>query len=765
MTEFTAIGRPTPLIDGRARVTGATRFAADRPLPGLLHARLVPSLYAHARIEAMDTAAALATPGVVAVLTASDLPAVVPSSRSRLLLARGRVIFAGQPVALVLATSEAAAQDGAQQVRVQYDPQPAAVTLDEALAEGAPLVWPDGVPSGENVSAGAHGADQGAAAEAGKQASNVSSAATQTRGDVAAGFAAADVIVERVFTTAMVHQSSLETHTVAAQPDPATGGLTVWSSTQAPFDVRQELAEVLGLPEADLRVIATPVGGGFGGKFGLYEPLVALAARALNRPVRLSLTRLEELLATNPAPATRLRVRLGARRDGGLTALEAEVQVDNGCYPFDIAGFFGYMLASFYRVPNFSVRGQDVLTFKPSAGAYRAPGAPCVIFALDSVMDEMAQRLGADPLEFRLRHAARPGDPLADGDPWPGMGMAEVLEALRDHPAWRERAQARARGRGVGIAVGGWMGGTEPAAAACALDRDGRLVVHIGSVDLTGTTTGFALLAAEAFGLPAEKVRVIIGDTATAPYSGATGGSKVTYTTGAAVVQAARAAREQTLAIAADLLEAAAEDLEIVDGLVRVRGAPGKTLKLADIARKTMRFGGQYAPVYAHGRVAETAHAPGFSAQLAEVEVDQETGVVQVRRLVVAQDVGRALNPLAIEGQMHGGAVQGLGWALYEQMGYDAQGQLLTGTWQDYMLPGSMEAPAIETVIVEVPSEHGPFGARGVGEAPVVPTAAAIANAIADATGRRLTDLPMTPARVCAALARPREGVSSGRSA
>lgn len=754
MPEFKSLGRPTPLIDGRAKVLGLTRFAPDLRLPGQLHARLVTSLYAHAALEGVDAAAALQVPGVAAVLTARDLPEVVPASRSRLLLARGRVIFAGQPVALVLAESEAAAADGAAQVRVAYTPWPAAVTLDEALAEGAPLVWPEGVPGSESAVAGAHGADAGGgSSEAASRPGNVCGDQTHARGDVAAGFAAADVIVERTFTTPMVHQSSLETHGVIAQPDPLTGGVTLWSSTQAPFGVRQEVAELLGVPETDVRVIATPVGGGFGGKFGLYEPLVALAARAVGRPVRLVLTRAEELLATNPAPAVRLRVKLGARQDGELTALEAAVTVDNGCYPFDIAGFFAYMLASFYRVPNFSARGVDVLTFKPSAGAYRAPGAPCVIFALDSALDELAGRLGLDPLEFRLRHAARPGDPLADGDPWPGMGMAQVLEALRAHPAWQNRAEARARGRGVGVAVGGWMGGLEPAAAACALDRDGRLQVHVGSVDLTGTTTGFALLAAEAFGVPAEKVRVVTGDTASAPYSGASGGSKVTFTTGAAVAQAAREARQQTLTIAAEMLEAAVEDLEIVDGVIRVKGAPGKTVSLGKIAGRTMRFGGRYAPVYASGRMAETTNAPAFSAQLAEVEVDAETGQVRVCRLVAAQDVGRALNPLAIEGQMHGGAAQGLGWALLEALVYDDQGQLITGGWQEYALPGSMETPPIETVIVEVPAENGPFGARGVGEAPVVPTAAAIANAIADATGRRLTDLPMTPARVRAALA------------
>jgi CO/xanthine dehydrogenase Mo-binding subunit len=752
MMDFKTIGQSRPLIDGPAKVTGVTRFTADLNTPGLLHARFVASLHAHANIRAIDVSGAMGTPGVVAVLTAEDMPEIAPSSRTRLLLARDRVIFAGQPVAMVLATSAAAAEDGAGQVMVDYEPLPAASTLDEALAENAPLVWPAGVPSGAG-SGGAHGAESGGGQKSEQKRDNIASQKSYKRGDVAAGFAQADVILERTFTTPIVHQSAVEPHSIMAESNPITGGMTVWASTQDQFGVRREVARVLGLPESDVRVIGMAVGGGFGGKNGLYEPLVAAAARAAGRPVRLTLTRMEEMVAANPAPYVRLQLRLGAKRDGTLTALSAEVHADNGCYPFELAGFLVSMAGSFYRVPNFELRGTDVLTFKASAGAYRAPGAPSVIFALDSMMDELAQKLSLDPIELRLQNAARSGDLMADDDPWPGIGMVAVLEALRQHPAWQTRDQARAQGRGAGVAVGGWPGGTEPAAAACKLNRDGLIQIHVGSIDLNGTATGFTLLAAEAFGVPPEKVRVVVSDTDTAPYSGASAGSKVTYATGAAVVAAAQEARRQVLAIAADELEAAVEDLEIVDGAVQVRGVPGRAIKLSDIARKTMQFSGKYPPVFGQGRVAQTESAPAFSAQLAEVEVDRETGEVRLHKLVVVQDVGRAVNPLAIRGQMMGGATQGIGWALYEQMIYDANGQLLTGSWMDYAVPNIIQTPpAVETIIVEVPSETGPYGARGVGEAPVVPTAAAIANAIADATGARLTDLPMTAPRVLAAL-------------
>jgi CO/xanthine dehydrogenase Mo-binding subunit len=753
MTTYKSIGHSTPLIDGRAKTTGATQFAADLRLPGMLYARFVTSVYAHATVRRIDTQNALAVPGVVRVLTSKDMPAIPPSARSRLLLARGRVIFAGQPVALVLATSEAAAEDGAQQVEVDYEPLSVAMTVDEAMAKGAPLVWPEGVPQSAGDT-GAHGADSSGETRDESSRSNVVGQEDYARGDTDKGFAEADAVVERTFTTPMVHQSAVETQSLVAEPNLLTGGVTIWASTQSPFGARREVAKVLDVPEAAVRVTGMAVGGGFGGKNGLYEPLIALAARAVGRPVQLTLTRMEEMLAANPAPPTRIHLKIGAKRDGTLTALAGDVVVDNGCFPFEIAGFLANMLGSFYRVPNLKLHGMDVVTFKQSAGAYRAPGATSVTFALDSAMDELAGRLRLDPITFRLQNAVRTGDPRANEKPWPAIGMREALEALRDHPAWQNRDQARAQGRGVGIAVGGWPGGAEPAAAVCSLDRDGQLQIHVGSVDLNGTATGFTLLAAETFGIAPEKVRVVISDTDTAPYSGASAGSKVTYTTGAAVVLAAREARQQVLSIAAEELEAAVEDLEIAEGgVVRVRGVPSRTIKLSKIAAKATDWDSPYAPIFAQGRIGQAQTAPAFSAQLAEVEVDKETGLVRVQRLVVVQDVGQAINPLAIQGQMMGGATQGIGWALYEQMAYDAGGQLLTGSWLDYAIPDISQAPPVfETMIVEVPSESGPYGARGVGEAPVVPTAAAVANAIADATGVRLSDLPMTAPRVLAAL-------------
>ncbi len=754
MSEFAAIGHPRRIVDGKAKVLGMAQYLPDLDMPGLLHARFVPSTYAHANISNINASAALAVPGVAAVLTQKDLPDIAPSSRNRLLLARGRVVFVGQPIALVLADSETAAADGADLVIVDYEPLPVAMSFDEAVAENAPLVWPEGIPKGAE-DAGEHGAGAGGgdSEEEDDTPSNLASESTIARGDLEAGFAEADIIVEHTYTSPMVHQSSIETHGTLAQPDPLTGGMNVWTSTQDPYGGRSTIADILGIDESLVRVKGTVVGGGFGAKFTVYEPLVVLAAKAMNRPVKLSLTRSEEIAATTPAPPLRVKLRLGARKDGTLTALQADVTMDSGCYPMNLAGFVGYQVGNYYPVPNLELKVHEALTFKPSSGAYRAPGAPTAFFVIDTAIDEIAGILGLDSIDMRLQNAAQEGDMQADGSPWPDHGIRETLEAVQSHPLWQERDRIQAEGRGVGVALGGWMGGTSAAAAICNVNKDGMVQINSGSMDISGVATSFNLIAAEAFGVSPDKVMVINADTDTSPFSTGSGGSKTLYTSGVAVKNAAEEARRQVLAIAADEFEADAEDLEIVDGEVRVKGTPTRSIPLGEVAAMGMGFGSRHAPILAHGRAAVTDQSPAFSAQLVEVEVDEETGEVKVLKHVIVQDAGRAINPLAVEGQMVGGAAQGLGWALYEEMAYDEDGQLLSGSWLDYTLPDSMQtAPDVETIIVEVPSEHGPFGARGVGEPPVVPTPAAVANAIAHSTGLRLTDIPMTAPRVLQAL-------------
>lgn len=751
MSDFSFVGKPTPLIDGGAKVTGHLKYTADLKLPGMLHARFVMSTYAHAKIKGIDKDVALAVPGVIAVVTAADLPPLAPSSRARLMLARERVIFVGHPIAVVLAEDEAAAADGAELVEVDYEPLDAVTTMDAAMAADAPLVWPTGIPTGAGDEA-AHGADSGGGEADEEEVSNIAGRTKMSRGDVERGFAEADVVLERTFETPMVHQSSIETQGWIAQPNPMTDGVTMWGSIQSPFGVRLEVADALGVPESDVNVYGMPVGGAFGAKFGLYEPLVALIAVTVERPVSLILTRGEELLTTNPAPALRFTGKLGFKRDGALLAMQAHVTADTGIYPSGLGGFAAFQFANFYPALNLLLESVNVVTFKQSVGAYRAPTSPTAFMAVETLFDEAAEQLGMDPIELRLKNAAKPGDLMPDDDEFPPIGMIETLEAVREHPLWQNRDESRKNGRGVGVAIGGWMGGLEPGAAVCKLNRDGVLQLQLGSADLSGTPTSFSLLAAEAYGVDPEQVRFVYSDTNSSPYAGGVGGSKTLYTLGNAVIRAAQEARRQTFAIAAEEFEVSAEDLEIVDGRVQVKGFPDRAMPLGEIAGKSMTFGGKYGPVHGSGRQAVTDRAPSFSAQIAEVEVDEETGEVKVVNLAVVQEVGRAINPLAVEGQMQGGATQGIGWALYEEMRYDDDGQLLSGSWMDYAMPDAMQAAPIQTQILEIPSVSGPFGARGVGEPPVIPTVGAIANAVAHATGLRLTQTPMTAPRVLAAL-------------
>ena len=762
INETNAVGRATRRTDGPDKITGRTRYAGDLNFPGLLHARLVLSPYGHARIVAIDTKQAESTPGVVAVFTGETLPIANASSSSRAQspLAREEVYWCGHPVAVVVAESEEAALDGATAIEVDYEPLPVVIDPQEALKPGAPTARTRSKDeSSEIAGGGAHAAvaEEGAQDEEKEDLSeNVSDKAHVHMGDIEAGFHEADVIVERTYSTSPVHQSYLEPQSITVVPSPSGHQLTVWPSTQTLLGVRRAIAQAVNLPERQVRVESVPIGGAFGGKFGLYEPLAGAIAMQLRKPVRFVYTRQEDLLAGNPAPQTVMTIKLGAKHDGTLVALQGNGIFDSGAYPGASAGLGCYILSSTYRCPNVDIRGYEVLTNKVSVGAYRAPDAPQMTFALESAVDELCHKLDMDPIEFRLKNGFKEGDPTdSRGGKWPRIGLLDCLERLQQHPLWSNRnaykdppAELPGWKVGIGIAAGGWPGGTEPAAAACRLESDGTLTVMVGTVDLTGSDTSLALIAAGGLGVAAESVNVAHDNTDTMPYSGGTGGSKTIYTMGPAVLAAVRDARNQILTIASEMLEAAVDDLEIQDGSVVVKGAPGKSIALQRIAAESMRFAGRYEPIYGRGRAAINTSSPMFAAHLARVSVDAETGEVRVLDYVAVQDVGRAINPAEVEGQIHGGVTQGIGWALFEGLEYDADGQLLTSTLMDYALPYSQDVPNITPILVEIPSARGPFGAKGVGEPPVVPGAGAIANAIYDAVNARVAQLPMRSERV-----------------
>ena len=754
------IGLSIPRPDGPEKVTGQVQYVADLSPRGLLHAKLLRSPHAHARILRIDVSRARALPGVRAVLTAADIPELKKKAptRAHAVLAIDRVVFAGQPVAAVAADEPAIAEEALDLIEVQYEVLPVSADPLEAMKPGAPPVADAGTEA-DTSEAQAHGSVAGVTTEAKPaKAVNISQQARIQRGDVAKGFAESDVVIEKTYRVPMVHQGYLEPHAVLAQWDTA-GNLTLWASTQGSFNTRTEVADVLELPENRIKVIPMECGGGFGGKIrALCEPITAILARAAGRPVRYVMTRREELEAGMPAPQVIIRLKTGVKRDGTLMALEGEAILESGAFSGAVLAVSGVFLASLYLWPSFDVKGFEVLTHKPSIAAYRAPVAPQTIFAIDSQMEQLAKAIGADPVEFRLRHLQREGDKMANNQPWLSNGGAEVLTRIAEHPLWKKRAEWKAsstngRLRGTGLSLGGWLGGLQPTGATVRLNPDGTLQVLTGQVDIAGTNIALAQIAATAYGVDIDKVKITTGDTDVAPVTGLSAGSKTVYTVGVAVMQAAQNARTQTLEIAAKELEASVHDLEIDDGKVVVRGVPNKGVTLAQIGKKGNLYMSKVEPVLGTSHPAFSVQAPAFCAQLARIEVDPETGEVTVHDFVVVQDVGKAINPLAIEGQMQGGAVQSLGMALTEALLYDDQGRLTNPSLLDYRKLTSADLPNIETIIVEKPAPHGPFGARGVGEPPIVPAPAAIANAIEDATGVRLTELPLSPERIALAVA------------
>lgn len=755
MAAFTAIQKPTKRVDGERKVTGAARYAGDVQLPGMLHARLVLSQHPHARIMGIAREEASRLPGVVGIFTAADLDfkGKDNGARNRRPLAADEVVFEGQPIVIVIATSVAIAQDAVDLVEVDYEELEAVTDAEAAMLEESPLVRPtDGHETREE--AAAHSAVGKGEADDEPPPPNAANVTHYRRGDVDAALAEADVLIERTYRTAWIHQAHLEPQTSVAAPD-GLGGLTIWTSTQGQFQVRAESATIVGLPQHKVNVNAMEVGGGFGAKYAFLDPLVSSVAWKLQRPVSLVYTRSEEMLSGNPAPGTVIYLTTGAKKDGTMTALRARVVVESGAFAGESMGIACTLIGGTYAWPNLDIRGYEVLTHKAGSGAYRAPGAPQAAFAIEGNVDLMARELGIDPLEMRRLNAVAEGDLRPDGVAWPRIGGKECLDALAAHPLWKDRQQVP--GEGVGVALAGWIGGLQPASAGCRLNEDGTLSVLVGSVDISGSNTSLAQIAAETFGLSMEQVSILTISTDGAPFAGPSGGSKTILTVGAAVQRAAQDARQQVLEIAARELEASPEDLELRDGQASVRGVPGRSISLATIGAVSTDWSGPYQPVLGKGGSAITSASPGFAAHAVRVSVDAETGLVRVLDYLAVQDVGCAINPAEVDGQIHGGVAQGIGMALYEAIPYGDDGRLLGATLMDYALPDSTRIPDIETILLEIPSGDGPFGAKGVGEPPIIPGAAAIANAIYDAVGIRPVAMPMTPPRVLQAIddARP----------
>ena len=748
----TYIGASIPKVDGVDKVTGVARYGADVRLPGMLEGRVLRSPHAHARVLKIDASKAEALPGVMAVVTGRDFPTIKPGTHvqigvlrldlyriSQAVIAREKVFFAGHPVAAVAATTPEIAEAALGLIEVQYEVVPHVLDEVEAMKPASPLVHDDLFTSGTP--------------EKPSNPSNVALYIEMARGDLAKGEAEADVVVERSFKTQTVHHGYIEPEAEAAwwYPD---GRLTVWADTQGPFGQRSQLATFLGMPQGKITVVPMEVGGGFGAKNALrLSPLCAGLSRKSGRPVRIVLSRDEVLRATGPGVATTNHVRVGARKDGTITFIDARMVYNAGAFPGSpLAG--GTLVGfSAYQTPNLRIVGYDVVTNRPKVQAYRAPGGPPISFAVETVMDEVAEKIGMDPVDFRLKNASKTGDPGPNELKFNRIGLTDVLKRVRSHPAWTDPvSRPRFGGRvGRGLGLGYWRGGTNTSSCELNLHGDGSVSLVIGSVDLSSVRTAFAQIVADEFGVTPSDVAVSTGDTNSVGYTDNSGGSRVTYVTGAAVHNACQAALAVLKGRAAQKFGVPADLVEFGGGVFSVRDIQDKRATLKELASESVRGSGV---VSVSGTATGMQPAPAFAAHVADVEVDPETGKVQVLRYTAFQDVGKAINRAQVEGQIQGGVAQGAGWGLHEAYVYDEKGILRNASLLDYRMPTALDLPRIDVELIEVPASDGPFGVRGVGEVPIVPPAGAIANAIYRAAGVRMDVLPMNPENVLGAISR-----------
>ena len=727
--------------DGIEKVTGRANFGADRSLPGMLHGTVVRSPHAHARIRSIDTAAAEAMPGVLAVVTAADFPDRSKFSWRRKgfndnLLASDKVLYHGHAVAAVAAVSRQAAEAAAEAVAVDYEVLPAVTDAMQAMREDAPLLHDDLYTEGM--------------AEKPSRPSNLVKKQVIAKGDVEAAFAKADEIVERTFVTPMVHQGYIEPHACVGSCN-EDGQATVWCSSQGHFDVRSMTAMALGMDSGDIRVIPAEIGGGFGGKTTIYlEPLAVKLSQKSGRPVKMVMTREDVFRATGPASGTVNTVKIGCKRDGRIVAMYAKLVYESGAYPGSPLGAGSMCIFAPYDVDDVLIEGFEVVVNRPRVAAYRAPGAPQSMFAGESVIDELAEKVGMDPIDFRLKNAAGQGTRAAYGPTFGSIGLKACLEAAKAHPNY---ARPLGEDAGRGIAVGFWFNGANQSSAEVHIADSGMVKVVEGSPDIGGSRASMALMAAETLGVPYERIRVLVADTDSTGYCATTGGSRVTFATGMAVIRACEDVIGELKRRAAATWDIDPEQVEWSDGEARPKAGvniDAQPLSLKELARGAARTGGPIS-----GRASLTAQGPGpaFSVNMADVHVDRETGRPTVTRFTAIQDAGKAIHPDYVEGQMQGGAAQGIGWALNEEYIYDDDGVLENPGFLDYRVPVASDLPMIDTQIVEVPNVNHPYGVRGCGETPIVAPLAAVANAVSHAIGVRMTDLPLSPPKVLEAIA------------
>ena len=741
--EYDVVGTRPIRHDGADKVTGHAKYGADYYTPGLLYGKILRSPHAHARIKSIDTSKAEALPGVRAVATAKDLPPTAPGEefhqstlgdqntkyRREQILATDKALFKGHPVAGVAAVSPHVADEALSLIDVEYEVLPHVMTAPEGMVNDAPLIHDD-VRTKE-------------AGEESGEPSNVAEHLQFKWGDVDKGFAEADVIIEREFNTAMVHQGYIEPHncTVHWNKD---GRIYIWNSTQAPFEVKDVTAAVLGLPFADATLTPMEIGGGFGGKWEPYaEPVLAILSKTTGHPIKNVMTRMEEFDSTGPTPGSYMKVKIGATNEGRMTAAQAYIAFEAGAWPGSVIEAGAKCVFAAYDLPNFLIDGYDVVVNKPKTAAYRAPGSTQVAFATETVVDELAEQLEIDPIELRLMNAAKEGTRRSDGPRFPRIGCVEVLEVMRDHPHYKTPLEGPNRGRGV--AIGFWFNVGESSSVNISVSPEGKVALVEGSPDIGGTRTSIAMQAAEVLGIPVEDVRPSVVNTDEIGYTLGTGGSRVTFATGWAAIEAARDVKRQMIERAAAIWDVDPKSVEMERGVIQAKADPELKMTFKELAAELNDSGG---PVIGRGAINPKGEGAAFAGNIVDVEVDPETGKTKILRFTAVQDAGKAIHPSYVEGQMQGGSVQGIGWALNEEYFMNDEGVMANSTFLDYRMPTALDLPMIDTVIVEVANPGHPYGVRGVGEVSIAPPPPAVGNAIQSALGVRMYSLPMSPVAV-----------------
>ena len=738
------VGKRTRRPDGPDKVTGRAQYGDDLVLPGMLCGKILRSPHAHAKILSIDTSKAEALKGVKAVVTHKDIPdhalieppfgPVIADFHdiTRNVLAREKVLYDGHAVAGVAATSDRIASAALKLIEVEYEVLPHVLDPFEAAQPDAPVLHEHQFTNGITP--------------APEKPSNVFRVVSTERGDLEAGFANADIIVEREFSSEPVHQGYIEPQALIASAS-EDGAVELWTTTQGHFVIRGLCSRLLNIDMSKIRVTASEIGGGFGGKNNLYaEPLAICLSQKSGKPVRMVMSRSDVFRGTGPASGTYSRIRMGAKNDGTIVAAEAEIYNQAGAFKGSPVGRSLDSFFSSYAIENAKATAYDVCVNRPKVAAYRAPGAPMATLGAELTINEIAEKLNIDPIDLRLKNAVQDGGESLCGVKYGRIGLNEVLETVKSHPHYLAPLKAN---QGRGFALGYWMHGGGLSSVNANLLDDGTVSVATGNPDIGGSRSSMRVMAAEELGVELETVKPIVADTGSMGYSHLTAGSRTTFATGLAVINSVREIIEKLRALAAKKWEISVEDVTWEAGQAVTHRDGFETLTLKQLAGMATKMGG---PIAGHSEINAGGAGAAFSAQIVDVEVDPETGLSSVKRYTIIQDAGRAISPDYVEGQMQGGAVQGIGWALNEEYFYDDEGHLLNSGFLDYRMPVASDLPMIDTVIVEVPNPNHPYGVRGVGEPPLIPAPAAVANAVENAIGRKLGSLPLSPPKVLKAI-------------